>query len=112
MRTPAVITVATSSTVSAGADVGPGCEFFGLEMPAAYTAGNLTFQGSVDGGTTYGNIVDDAGSDVTLTGPAAGETIIFRDTIFQALKMFRHIKVVAQNGQAADRTFQLLSRLK
>lgn len=111
MRIPAVITIASDQKVSAAADLGPDNYFYGIEMPAAWTAGNITFKvanDKIDG--TYSDLIDDGGSVVTLTTPAAGQTVLFRTTILDALKMFHFVKLVSQNNQAGDRTLYCLVR--
>lgn len=110
MRSLAQITIASSTTISAAADVGPENQFYGIEMSAAWTAGNITFQVSNDG-TNFQALIDDAGVAVTVTAPGAGQTVLFRSTIIEGLAMFRHVKVVSQNAQAADRAIFLLSRV-
>jgi hypothetical protein len=46
---------------------------FAIEMPTTWTAANLTFQVTTDG-TTYRNLYDDTGAEVTVT--ASGDRYI------------------------------------
>lgn len=112
MRTSVVITHTVDAKLSSAGVLPPGHEFYGILMPAGFDAGNLTFRISVDGGSNYRNLADDAGNDVTLTSPAVDEIILFRDTIFHGLKHHTHIKLRASVDQTATREFFLLSREK
>lgn len=47
-----------------------GAAMVGIEMPATWTTANLTFQVSVDG-TTYNNLYDSTGTEVTVTAAAS-----------------------------------------
>lgn len=104
------VTILNGGTVSSAADCGPENQFYGVEMPGTWTAGNITFQVSNDG-TNYMALVDDGGTAVTLTSPAANQTVLFRSTIVEALAQFRFIKLVSQNAQGADRALFCLVRL-
>lgn len=75
-------------------------------MPAAWTSGNLTFQGSRDG-ITFNNLYDDEGNELTVTAAASRY-------IAGALKLagIRYLKIrsgtsAATVPQAADRTIYL-----
>ncbi len=58
-----------SGTISMGADT-----LVGIWMPAVWTAASLTFQVSPDGGTTWCELYNDTGGELTLT-VAAGQFI-------------------------------------
>lgn len=81
----------------------------GIQMDAAWTAAALTFQVSFDG-TTYGNMVDDAGAEVTVAA-AAGVVIVFANTDrwrgVRSLKVRSGTSGVPVN-QLANRTLQLI----
>ncbi len=47
----------------------------GISMPAVWTTANLTFQVSPDGGTTWQELYDDRGNEVTIQ-VAAGQFIL------------------------------------
>lgn len=111
MRTSVTITFASDAKLSSAGVLPPGNDFYGVEMPAGFDAGNLTFRVSTDG-VTYRNLADDAGNDVTLTAPAVDEVILFRDTIYNALRHYTHVKLRASVDQTANRIFFLLSREK
>lgn len=63
------VTVSNGTSLSNSVDLGPN-RLFGIVMPAAWTAANLTFSVSVDG-ITYNNLVDDGGAEVTVTAAAS-----------------------------------------
>jgi hypothetical protein len=47
----------------------------GISMPSTWTAAVLTFQASPDGGTTWQELYDGSGNEVTITA-AAGQFVI------------------------------------
>ena len=59
--------VLRAGTDDKGYDLPTGCRLFGIVMPAAWTAANLTFQVSHDGVTTWNNLYDANGNEVTIT---------------------------------------------
>lgn len=61
---------------------------FAIQMPAAWDAANLTFQGSADAGTTYYNVYDDNGAEVTIAA-AALRFIIFDPARFLGLQRLK-----------------------
>ncbi len=78
-----------------------------IEMPAAWTAANLTFQSSGDG-TNYMNVYDDAGTEVTVTADASRRIQLSPSDWagIQYLKVRSGTSAVAVN-QAAERTLYL-----
>lgn len=109
MRTPCTITIATDNQLSAIASLPAGHVWYGIEMPAGWDAGNVNFRVLTNAGADSA-LVDDGGTDLILTAPAAGETILFRDTIYNALQNISAVKLRASAAQSADRVFFLLSR--
>ena len=75
----------------------------GIMMPAAWSAANIGFQASVDG-TTYGVVVDNAGTPIVVTAPAAGEFVTLDADLLTGAE---YIKVSSSALQAADRTISL-----
>ncbi len=110
MRTAVVVTFATDAKISSAGVLPPGHDFYGIEMPEGFDAGNITFRVSTDGGANYRNLTDDAGNDAILTAPAVDEVVMFRDALFQGLRHYTHIKLRTSVDQTANRTFYLLSR--
>lgn len=83
---------------------------FGIQMPAAWTAANLTFQGSYDG-TTYNDLYDDAGTEVSVTAAASRFIIMVTPAKFlgiQRLKIRSGTTGVAVN-QGAERLIRVIS---
>ncbi len=68
IRSVKSVTIASGASLS-GAVACEGLRLAAVVMPAAWTAANLTFQGSVDG-TRFVNVHDDAGVEVTVTAAA------------------------------------------
>jgi hypothetical protein len=69
---PAVI--APGGSLSAPCPLGA-MTLVGISMPAVWTAASLTFQCSPDGGTTWQELYDDAGNEITAVA-AAGQMIL------------------------------------
>lgn len=60
---------------------------FAIQMPAAWTAANLTFQASIDG-VTFADLYDDAGVEVLLTATAS-HVIIMPPSKFIGLRWLK-----------------------
>lgn len=99
---------ATSNTTTKTATIAPGVSLSGeidiegfkiaaIEMPAAWTAANLTFQAASAAGGTFKNVHDDAGTEVLVT--AAADRIIGLDAILPELAAIRFLKI--RSGTAA-----------
>jgi hypothetical protein len=58
-------TIANGASLSGAVAMGP-LTLVGISMPATWTAAVLTFQVSPDGGTTWQELYDDSGSEVTF----------------------------------------------
>lgn len=71
----ATFTIANGESLSAGVGVG-GHKPIGVVMPSAWTAANLTFQVSVDGGTTWNNLYDKDGVEYTVTASTSRYIIL------------------------------------
>jgi hypothetical protein len=72
-----------SGPVATGVDT-----LVGLSMPAAWTAASITFQVSPDGGTTWQELYDGAGNEITITS-AAGQFIQMTSYLWRGMNMFR-----------------------
>lgn len=82
----------------------------GLVLPAAWTAGALTFQVSLDGATYY-DLYDTAGSEVSYT-VTAGKAV---PLAMSALRGWDYLKLRSGTtgtpvNQGADRAFTLMVR--
>ena len=67
-------TIAAGTSLSGPVSLGA-LTLVGISMPAVWTTAALTFQVSPDGGTTWQELYDGAGNEVTITA-AAGQFII------------------------------------
>lgn len=102
----AIITITTSTTVSAAVDLN-GTHLFAIGTPSALSGTALTFQVSRDGvAANYKALYDEFGTQYSIV--VAANRIIFLDpTKFAA---FRYLKLVSGTAETADRTFKLFTR--
>lgn len=104
------VTIANGASLS---DIGVlnGVNLAAILMPAAWTAAGLSFQGSLDG-TTFGNVFDSIGAEVTIPSAAAtaSQMILIPAGAFdglQAIKIRSGTSGAAVNqGQASILTLQ------
>ena len=104
-------TTGTYGTPGGGID-SAGLMLVGLEMPAAWTAADITFQASRDG-TTFKNVFNADGTEFKITAPPADAMIPLAGEIDTLA--WRFIKVRsgisgATVNQVAERTITLLFR--
>jgi hypothetical protein len=98
------VTIANGQSLSGAADLKGLGTPVRIDMPAAWTAANLTFQVSADG-VTYQDLYDDGGSEVTVTA-AAGRSIFLQPAEWAHV---RYLKV--RSGTAAVPVNQGTDRL-
>ena len=83
---------------------------FAIQMSAGWDAAALTFQASIDGGSTFADVYDDSGNVLTVQA-AAGRFIIIASPLaflgIQRLKV-RSGTPSATVNQTADRTLKLI----
>jgi hypothetical protein len=72
-----------SDPVATGVDT-----LVGISMPATWTTAALTFQVSPDGGTTWQELYDGAGNEVTVTA-AANQFIQLTSYLWRGMNMFQ-----------------------
>lgn len=110
-KTTVAATIAISTALSAAVDLGAIGTLVGIQMPAAWTTANLTFQASYDGGTTYQDLYDDAGNEVTVTAAASRNIYLSPEEWagIQLLKVRSGTSGTPVN-QAAARTITLVTR--
>jgi len=102
------VRIENGATASAEVNVG-GLRIVGIQMPAAWTTGTISFQALVRqvGSTlTFGNVVDSANAAVSIATPTADTYIALADSL--ALSGLGRIKVVAGAAQGAARDFFLV----
>jgi hypothetical protein len=110
LRSTITVTIALGASLSPAADLSEQA-LLGIVMPAAWTAGDLTFQGSIDG-VTYGNMYFAHTDSECVVQAAAARFIQLDPADFSAL---RYIKVRSGTSgtpvnQAAARTITLIVR--
>ena len=87
---PSTVTIASGASLSDAIDLSgkevvlSGLRLLAIEMPAAWTAADLTFQASMDGGTTYTNMYNADGDEITVTA-AASRFIVLDPATFCAV---------------------------
>jgi len=64
---PVAATIAESGSLSAEIDLGAGRVLCAIDMPADWTAANLTFQASYNTGGTFDNLYDQYGTEKNIT---------------------------------------------
>jgi hypothetical protein len=108
--------IAAGGSLSAQADIGTKV-LAAIVLPAAWiaAAGGLTFQASVDGGATWGEVTTAAGAAYTVAYTAAGPATIGIDPT--TLRGVSSIKVrsgtkAAPVNQTSTVTVTLITRLK
>lgn len=102
------VTIANGTSLSGAVPLG-GRQIVGISMPAAWTAAGITLQGSADGGATYQDVYDAAGTEYAITAAAARHIVLDPNE----LRGLTHVKVrsgtsAAPVNQLAERTVRLL----
>lgn len=87
------VTIANGAALSGDENLGPHA-LVGVIMPAAWTAADITIQAlALEAGVpavqTWAEVIDTAGNNVTLTGPAAGEYVAIASTALVGLGRVR-----------------------
>lgn len=100
-------TIANAASLSGAVNPGP-CAAFAIQMPASWTTANLTFQASFDG-TTFADMYDEAGTEVTISG-AASRFIILEPARWLGVRYFkiRSGTSAAPVSQGAARTIRVV----
>lgn len=75
--------IAASASLSGQVDIGPG-RLVGILVPAGWTAANVTFQASPDGGVTWGNLFSYLGTEFTVVA-VAGQFNAIDPTLLQGV---------------------------
>ena len=103
-------TIANGEALSGEIDLG-GYQIGAIQMPAAWTAANITFTAATATGGTFQSLYDDSGLEVTVTA-AAAECIALSSNALN-LAPLRFIKIRSGTAatpvnQGAARTIQLI----
>lgn len=104
------VTISSGQSLSAAADLG-GLRLFGIVMPSAWATANLTFQMSHDGGSTWSNVYDASGNELTATA-GTSRFIALDPANFAAVTMLKVRSGTSGTpvNQGADRVLQLVLR--
>lgn len=103
-------TIANGAALSGAVFLGDGV-LCAIEMPAVWTAADITFQTSEDG-TTWYDLRDDTGTEIKITSPTAAYRLSLAPGLFASavwLKVRSGTSASAVN-QAAARTLTLITR--
>lgn len=90
-----VARIAASASLSGAVEIGDALAV-AIHMPATWTTAGITFQASFDG-TTYNNVYDDAGNEVTISAAASRAIVILTNV----LTPFKYIKIRSGTSGAA-----------
>jgi YD repeat-containing protein len=107
----ATVTIANGASLSGAVFLGAGVPL-AVQMPAAFTGTQLTFQTSHDG-TTYQNMYDDSGNEVAVT-VAASRNVALPASMMAA---WRYLKLrsgtaASPTAEGGNRTIMLVNRLE
>jgi len=80
-------TIASGASMTGAINLG-GLRLFGLVMPESWTAANVTFQASMDGGATWVNLYDQNGNEVVAIA-GASRCIFLSPSQFSFLQYLR-----------------------
>jgi hypothetical protein len=104
-------TIASGQTTSPEVDIGNKV-LVGIQVPSNWSAATISFLASIDGGATFGPVVNFAGGTTTPYVSAslgAGQAYLALDpTILRGISSF---KIVAGTAQANLVTLSLVTRL-
>lgn len=108
-RTSFSATIANGASLSGAIDI-LSTTLLGIQMPAAWTAASLTFQGSADG-STYVDVYNDSNDEYTL--PTSTSRLIMLDQTANRFAAMRYLKVRSGTTgspvtQGADRVITLI----
>lgn len=106
------VTIAATESLSTQADL-EGFSVVAIEMPAAWTAAAITVQAASLRDGTFKDVVDDGGTEVSIT--AAASQVIAVSAAKDALAPLRFIKLRSGTGalpvaQAAERVIRLICK--
>jgi hypothetical protein len=103
------VTIASGASLSGALSIGERT-LVALAMPATWTAASITLQVSLDG-TTFQNVYDANGDEVTIT-TAASRTILLDPAFYTALNFvkFRSGTSAAAVNQGGDRVLTVAHR--
>lgn len=103
-------TISSGTSLSGAVNLG-GLRLFGIVMPSTWTTANLTFQMSYDGGTTWVNMYDASGNELTVAA-STSRYIALDPLLYSSVSMIkvRSGTSSASVSQGQDSTLQLSLR--
>ena len=109
MTRSATVTIANGASLSGAVMLGAGVPL-AIQMPAAFTGTELTFQGSNDGITFYD--IYDGGAELSVTAAASQNVVLPASALagFNRLKV-RSGTASVPTAEAAERTLTLNKRV-
>ena len=109
------VTIASGANITDALNVGNG-RLVGIAMPAAWDTAAITFQASADGSTYY-DLYDSDGSEVTISSSAAAASryLAFTSAMLPVFAGLRYLKIRSGTSatpvnQTADRILTLVKR--
>src|SRR5258708_32918128 len=85
--------IAAAQSLSPEVDLGGYGSLVGIQVPANWTTAGITFQCSIDGGVTWGEVTDITGTAITVTSLTGG-TLVYNVALDPAkVRGVRAIKV-------------------
>lgn len=111
------LTSTASATIANGAALsGAVClgekALVALQMSASWTAADVTFQVSDDGGTTWAELLDDTGTAISITLPTAGNRLVLASGLFASVSFLKVRSGTSGSpvNQGGARTLTLITR--
>jgi hypothetical protein len=103
-------TIPNGTATSNGHNLG-GMVIASISSPAAWTAADLQFEASFDGGTTWLPVYDDAGTRVVIASAAfaAGRAYVNK-AVLEQLAGLTWIRLVSSVNQGADRVLYMQAK--
>lgn len=104
------VTIANGTSLSAAVPIGDKVPV-GIAMPAGWDAAGLSFQVSVDGGTSWNELYDTSGNAISFT-VAASRYVYMDPTVWIGINMIKIRSGTSGSpvNQTADRVLTLVSR--
>jgi len=104
-------TITNGTSLSAGVNLN-GCTPARVILPSAWTTANLTFQLSSDGGTTYNDLYDEYGAEISVVAAASRHVRLNPGDWFS----LNHMKIrsgtsASAVNQGANRTIIVVCRV-
>jgi len=105
------VTIANGTSLSGAVDLG-GARLVAFQMPAAWTAADVTFTASSTAAGTYGKVRDKDNNELKATSPAVNEIVVLpvNDTAGLRYLKVRSGTAAVPANQGGDRVLTLFVR--